>query len=304
MNWNYKVLTPEEYLESFPIQAEEVPPVVGQPTFVAANVVITALKTNCIAMDDDRSALGKLHCMMDSSSMEANKQKILASKDPGELSYDGLTSEALRAQHLASYSRKKALWEADKNVKEACKRFLLSRFELVYFQELSDSITKFKTVDIIQLIEHITSTFPPEPEEISAVEALLREPWDPTNHIENLFQTVKEGTETLLLMKYVTTKTDCEKLFIKYAYAAIRNSGQFEKDCIKWKALADKDKKTSKQCRTFFAKSYNIYNTSQNSLALAGVANSVQQVQELEQATRKTQWVHQHQGKARRTRCS
>jgi hypothetical protein len=67
-------------------------------------------------------------------------------------------------------------------------------------------------------------------------------------------------------------------------YAAIRNSGQFEKDCIKWKALPDKDKKTSKQCWTFFGKSYNIY--SQNSLALACVANSVQQVQELEQATR------------------
>jgi hypothetical protein len=154
MNWNYKVLTPEEYLESFPIQAEDVPPVVGQPTFVAANVVITALKTNCIAMDDDKSALGKLHCMMDSSSMEANKQQILASTDPGELNYGGLATEALRAQHLASYSRKKALWEADKNLKEACKRFMLSRFELVYFQELSDSLTKFKTVDIIQLIDH------------------------------------------------------------------------------------------------------------------------------------------------------
>jgi hypothetical protein len=90
MNWNYKVLTPEEYLESFPIQAEEVRPVVEQPTCVAANVVITALKTNCIAMDDDISSIGKLHCMMDSSSMAANKQKILASKESGELSSDGL----------------------------------------------------------------------------------------------------------------------------------------------------------------------------------------------------------------------
>jgi hypothetical protein len=128
MNWNYKVLAPEEYLEIFPIKAEEVPPVVGQPPFVAAIVVITALKTNCIAMDDDRSALGKLHCMMDSSSMEAGKTKILASKDTGELSYNGLATEALRAGHLASYIRKKALWESDKNLKEACKRFMLSRF--------------------------------------------------------------------------------------------------------------------------------------------------------------------------------
>jgi hypothetical protein len=217
MNWNYKVLTPEEYLKKFPIKAEEVPPVVGQPPFVASNVVITALNTNCIAMNDDRSALGTLHYMMDLSSMEANKTKNLASKDPGELSYNGLATEALRAGHLASYRRKKAFWESDKNLKEACKRFMLSRFESVYFQELSDSLTKFKTVDIIQLIDHITTTFPPEPEEISAVEATLIEPWDPTNHIENLFQAVKEGTETLLQMKYVTSKTDSEKLFIKYA---------------------------------------------------------------------------------------
>jgi hypothetical protein len=162
---------------------------------------------------------------------------------------------------------------------------MLSRFGSVYFQELSDSLTKCKTADFIQLIDHITTAFPPEPEEISAVEAALREPWDPTNHIEYLFQAVKEGTETLLQMKYVTSKTYSEKLFTKYAYAAIQNSGQFEQDCIKWIALPDKDMKTNNQCRIFFGKSYNSYNTSQNSLALAGLANSVQQVQELEQAT-------------------
>ena len=148
MNWNYKVHTPEEYLEHFPIKAEEVPPVIGLPTFVSSNVVITALKTNCIAMDDDRSNLGKLHCIMDTSSMEASKTKIAASTDPGELTYTGLATEELRANHLAGYSKKKALWEADRNVKEACKRFMLSRFESVYFQELSDPITKFKTVTI------------------------------------------------------------------------------------------------------------------------------------------------------------
>jgi hypothetical protein len=60
MNYNIKVLTPEEYLERFPIQAsEEVPRVVGKPTFVSANVVITALETNCIEMKDNRSSLEK-----------------------------------------------------------------------------------------------------------------------------------------------------------------------------------------------------------------------------------------------------
>ena len=91
---------------------------------------------------------------------------------------------------------------------------MLSRFESVYFQELSDSITKFKTVTITQLIDHITAAFPPEPEEITAVEATLREEWDPTNHIEYLFQSVKEGTKTLLQMKYIT-KAQGDAQFIK-----------------------------------------------------------------------------------------
>jgi hypothetical protein len=88
--------------------------------------------------------------MMDSSSMETNKTKILASKDPGELNYTGLATDALRAQHLASYSRKKAFWESDKNLKEACKRFMLSRFESVYFQELSDSKIILKTLSSLK----------------------------------------------------------------------------------------------------------------------------------------------------------
>ena len=36
----------------------------------------------------------------------------------------------------------------------------------------------------MQLIEHITTSFPPEPEEITAVEATLREPWLYNNLID------------------------------------------------------------------------------------------------------------------------
>jgi hypothetical protein len=48
MSDNITVLSPEEYLERFPMKAEEVPRQIGKPTFVSANVVISALKTNCI----------------------------------------------------------------------------------------------------------------------------------------------------------------------------------------------------------------------------------------------------------------
>ena len=68
---------------------EEVDKVIGKPTFTKVNKVIVALKTNCIAMEDSRSNLGKLHCIMDSSHLEAGNNLITASIDPGELSYAG-----------------------------------------------------------------------------------------------------------------------------------------------------------------------------------------------------------------------
>jgi hypothetical protein len=125
---------------------------------------------------------------------------------------------------MTKYCRQKAHWEADENIKEACKTFILSRFEPVYFQALADPITEFKNVTVEEIIEHISTKYSPEPEEVTAVEATLREQWDPTNHIENLFQAVKEGTETLLQMNAITND-ECHKVFIKYVNIAISNSG-------------------------------------------------------------------------------
>jgi hypothetical protein len=219
--------------------------------------------------------------MMDSASMETNKTAIVASTDPGELKLLGSTTAESRATHIAQYNVKKANWESDENGKEACKIFLLSRFEPVYFQALSDSITEFKNVTVIELIDHITTKYPPRQEEMNAVEATLREQWDPTNHIENLFQSVKEGTDTLLLMKAINNK-EWDKTFIKYVYTTISNSGQFDTACLKWSALPIKDRLTTKQCRAYFDKKYDTFEALQDSLSLAGVANSVQQVQDLE----------------------
>jgi hypothetical protein len=56
--------------------------------------------------------------------------------------------------------------------------------------------------------------------------------------------------------------------------------------CLKWKALPEADSSKNIQCRAYFERKYELFESSQDSLASAGVANSVQQVQELEQATR------------------
>jgi hypothetical protein len=43
MSQTILVLSPEDYLERFPIKAEEIPRVIGKPTFVLSNVVILVI---------------------------------------------------------------------------------------------------------------------------------------------------------------------------------------------------------------------------------------------------------------------
>jgi hypothetical protein len=133
------------------------------------------------------------------------------------------------------------------------------------------------------MITFLNRKYPAEPEEVTSLETELREPWDANNHIENLFQSIKEGCDTLIRMNAIVI-ADADRTFIKYVYNAIRGSGQFEGACIKWKALPENDRSTIAQIRTFFSRKYDIFDAQQNSLHQAGVANSVQ-FQELQQAT-------------------
>jgi hypothetical protein len=152
-----------------------------------------------------------------------------------------------RVTHLIWYTQQKYLWESDKNLKEAAKRFVLPLFEPVYFQELVHGLTKFKIVTIEEIIAHIHLNYPAEPEEIELQEATLRLEWDPNNHIENVFQSVKVGVETLFQMDAITSNNNMGKKCVKYVYSAIWGSGQLESAFIKWKALPAADRATMRQ---------------------------------------------------------
>ena len=283
MQYHVATKTVEEYLIAFPIQMEEVDKIIGIPTFAATNKVITALKTNCIAMDDERSGLGKLHCVMDSAHMEAGQVGVIASIDPGPITYAGLVDQAAKDNYLIEYHARKALWIADTNLKEAAKRFIFSRIDVQYLGQLAHPVTKFKGITIIDLIDYLRLEYPPQPEEVLLQEALLMEDWDPNNHIETLFTTVKEGIETLLQMEAIEVN-QMAKLSIKFVYNAIQKTGQFPHACEKWKALPPIERETFRQIRVFFGNKYKVYDAQQNSLHQVGVANSVQ-LQDLQQAT-------------------
>jgi hypothetical protein len=88
----YQIITKtvEEYLSAFPIKMEEVDKVIGRPIFTKVNRVTVALKTNCIAMEDARSRVGRLHYIVNSRHLEQGGIGIPPSVNPGIPTFVGL----------------------------------------------------------------------------------------------------------------------------------------------------------------------------------------------------------------------
>jgi hypothetical protein len=176
--------TVEEYLLAFPIQMEEVDKITDHPTFKSCNRVIKALKTNCISIEDERSDLCKLHCIIDTENMKDDGIGVASSMNPGPLLYDRLVdTQAAKDTYLIGYYAQKELWIADKNLKEAAKRFLMSGIDPTYFRELAHGVTGYKGVTKEELIFYLQEEYPPEPEHIMEQQQSLLTKWDPNNHI-------------------------------------------------------------------------------------------------------------------------
>jgi hypothetical protein len=69
----------------------------------------------------------------------------------------------------------------------------MSRIDKTYLRELAHVVIEFKGVSVVEdLIDYLQDEYPPEPEEILAQEQLLQKDWNPNNHIEFLFDSVKK----------------------------------------------------------------------------------------------------------------
>jgi hypothetical protein len=256
MQRQLEVKTVEEYLLAFPIQMEEVNKIIDRPKFKSCNKVIKALKTNCISIEDEISDLGKLHCIIDTKNIEEDGVGVIASINPGPLSYAGLDdTQTAKDTYLTGYYAQKELWVADKNLKEAAKRFLMSRIDPTYFRELAHGLTGYKGVTIGELIYFLQEEYPPEPEEITEQQQSLLTEWDTNNHIHDLFDTIKLGVETLLEMGAIKSE-DSDRTCVHYIYNVTRKTGQFNPACFKWKALPPDERATLGQIKTYFGDKY------------------------------------------------
>ena len=123
----------------------------------------------------------------------------------------------------------------DRNVEEAMKKFIISNFDEVYFDELNDKRFGYKGVTTRDLLDLLIADYPATPEERSAVKKLIDTDWDRNQHIVKRFLYLKKHLTTLAKMKGAVTYTDDD--FIEALYMAVQKTKQFTKACAKWKQL-------------------------------------------------------------------
>ena len=262
--------------EDFVQGKNDVPKVLGKPSFTAAKPVMDAVETNLIAMTDRRDTqYGKLHLMEDTSLLPNGPAlQVVQSADQGEpLPYVHPTTVRERQNYLHEYRKDQEYWLNDQNTEEALKKFIISRFDEVYFDDLKDTRFGYKGVTTRDLIDLLIADFPATPEERSAVKKLIEADWDPNQHIVKLYSYLKENLTTLAKMRGIVPYTNEE--FVEALYMAVQKTKQFTKACAKWKRKPAVDRATEAQARTYFKDVYEIFDLERDSFHELGIANNV-----------------------------
>ena len=250
--------------------------VIGKPSFTTTKPVIDAVEINLINMPDRRDLqFGKLHLIEDTSLLPNGPAlQIAASVDQGQpLPFVPLTTIRQRQNYLHEYRRDQEYYLNDQNVEEAMKKFIISNFDEVYFDDLKDTRFGYKGVTTRDLLDLLIADYPATPEERAAVRKLIEAAWDPNQHIVKLFAYLKEHLTTLAKMKGIATYTDEE--FIEAVYMAIVKTKQFSKACVKWKRLPAADRLTEAQARAYFKNVYELFDIERDSFHELGIANNV-----------------------------
>ena len=92
---------------------------------------------------------------------------------------------------------------------------------------------RYKGVTLRQFMDLLINNYEATPEERANMRRLSEAPWDPNQHIETLYDSLKTNLETLAEMKNDVPYPTVD--FIETGYMAVRQTKQFTKACSYWK---------------------------------------------------------------------
>ena len=127
-----------------------------------------------------------------------------------------------------------------------------------HFAEIKDSRTGFRGLTVSDIIAYCERTFLPEPEDNRIVEDMLREEWDPGEHISTLWAKMQRKFRLFAVIERGPGSTYTDREFVKYTYLTIEATKEFTEDCEKWKLRILGMRNTEAQLKAHFSKAYNL----------------------------------------------
>ena len=277
----------EQYTREFVVSANEVQKTIGPPSYAGTvQPIREAIITNLIGIVDSRDPMwGTLWMILNTANAAlfpgGPPAQILPTAHPGDiLPWVHPTTARDRENYMIGHVRDMERYENELAINEAMKDFIHTRVDPVYFDALRRPRIGFKGVTLLQFLAHLAASYPATPEEKAKGRAKLLEPWDPTDHIATLFEKIKKTLESLADMYNMATYVPAE--FIEATYMAIQRTGEFNRDCEKWKRLPVASRTTEAQIRAFFLEKYEMWDVNK-SLQDVGIAAQAEQMAALQQ---------------------
>ena len=233
--------TIEAVKENFP--HPHIPAQPGMPTYEVISAVHRKLKANAASVSSTLG--GGIHGLLGLTILPATYQTItghafVAPFNPGAL--PNIAPEATQAQigeAVRQHKERLKIWKEYNITDQALKNQLLSTFDEVYLKGLRNRHVGYQNVTARDMIQHLYTNYGViTPADLDDNDARMREPFDASKPIEELFEQIEDATDYADAAGAPYNNSQV----ISRAYILIYKTGEYNEACKDWRKKPENEK--------------------------------------------------------------
>ena len=177
-------------------------------------------------------------------------QQFAAPQNPGALPVipDGATSAQIN-ELVRQHGERLRIWREYNITSSALKQLLLKAFDEMYFKGIRDRHVGYNNVTLLQMIQHLYTNYGViTPSDLADNDARMRETFDATKPVEELFQQIEDAVEYAEAAEAPYNDTQ----IVSRAYLLLLNTGMYNQACREWRRKPTVEQ-TWTAFKTFFA---------------------------------------------------
>lgn len=231
----------EEIKECFP--HPHIPSQHGMPTFEIIADVHRKLKANAASVSSNLG--GGTHGLLGLTILPATYQTVtghafVAPVNPGSLPNIAPTAtQAQIGESVRQHKERLKIWKKYLATDLALKNQILSTFDEVYLKGLRNRHVGYQNVSAREMIQHLYLNYGViTPAELDENDARMREPFDSTKPIEELFEQIEDATDYADAAGAPYNNAQV----ISRAYVLVLKTGEYNDACRDWRKRPEQEK--------------------------------------------------------------